>query len=192
MVIASLALFKGDLAGVAVFRAMLRDIARAFEYLRGFAPEAVLTCVLFSFLGYFNGHSRSNFVMAQGIAQAFLIRLPVSYVMSIQPGASLTGVGLAVPLSTVFGIALCLFYYRRMQRQQNAEIPAAVFDESEPVQQAFNPMSRRSSPLDAAMAPADARWGGWSLISWAYRSMIKTCWRQRRSAADCPCNTWPA
>lgn len=138
VVIASLALFKGDWLA-SLFSGNAQDIARAFEYLRGFAPEAVLTCVLFSLLGYFNGHSRSNFVMAQGIAQAFLIRLPVSYVMSIQPGASLTGVGLAVPLSTVFGIALCLFYYRRMQRQQNAEIPAAVFDESEPVQQAFNP-----------------------------------------------------
>ena len=58
----------------------------------------MLTCVLFSFLGYFNGHSRSTFVMAQSIAQSFLIRLPVSYVMSIQPSASLTGVGRRAPL----------------------------------------------------------------------------------------------
>lgn len=55
--------------------------------------------------------------MVQSIAQAFLIRLPVSYLMSIQPGVSLTGVGLAVPLSTVFGIAMCLWYYRRMRRE---------------------------------------------------------------------------
>ncbi len=137
VVIALLAAFRGDWLA-SLFSSNQADIARAFEFLRGFAPEAVLTCILFSFLGYFNGHSRSNFVMIQGIAQAFLIRLPVSYVMSIQPNASLTGVGLAVPLSTVFGIALCVWYYRRMQRGQQA-IPAAVFAESEPEQRAYNP-----------------------------------------------------
>ena len=116
VVIAALALFRGDLLA-SLFSGNAQDIARAFEYLRGFAPEAVLTSVLFSFLGYFNGHSRSTFVMVQSIAQAFLIRLPVSYLMSIQPGVSLTGVCLAVPLSTVFGIAMCLWYYRRMRRE---------------------------------------------------------------------------
>lgn len=116
VVIAALALFRGDLLA-SLFSGNAQDIARAFEYLRGFAPEAVLTSVMFSFLGYFNGHSRSTFVMVQSIAQAFLIRLPVSYLMSIQPGVSLTGVGLAVPLSTVFGIAMCLWYYRRMRRE---------------------------------------------------------------------------
>ena len=116
VVIAALALFRGDLLA-SLFSGNAQDIARTFEYLRGFAPEAVLTSVLFSFLGYFNGHSRSTFVMVQSIAQAFLIRLHVSYLMSIQPGVSLTGVGLAVPLSTVFGIAMCLWYYRRMRRE---------------------------------------------------------------------------
>ena len=53
--------FKGDWLA-SLFSGNAQDIARAFEYLRGFAPEAVLTCVLFSFLGYFNGHSRSRCV----------------------------------------------------------------------------------------------------------------------------------
>ena len=136
VVIAALALFKGDVLA-SLFSGSERDIARAFEYLRGFAPEAVLTSVLFSFLGYFNGHSRSTFVMVQSIAQAFLIRLPVSYFMSIQPGVSLRGVGLAVPLSTVFGIAMCLVYYRRMK--QKAPLSEAALAQDEPFTQAYNP-----------------------------------------------------
>ena len=136
VVIAALALFKGDVLA-SLFSGSERDIARAFEYLRGFAPEAVLTSVLFSFLGYFNGHSRSTFVMFQSIAQAFLIRLPVSYFMSIQPGVSLTGVGLAVPLSTVFGIAMCLVYYRRMN--QKAPLSEAALAQDEPFTQTYNP-----------------------------------------------------
>jgi len=91
-------------------------IARSFEFLKGFAPEAIVTCILFSYLGYFNGHCESMFVMIQGLLQTFLIRLPVSYVMSIRPDASLTGVGLAAPLATVFGILLCFIFYKRMGR----------------------------------------------------------------------------
>ena len=111
LVIAAAVFFKGDLLA-SVFSENPRDIARAFEYLRGFAPEAVVTSILFSFMGYFNGHSRSLFVMVQGLAQSFLIRLPVSYFMSVQPNASLTSIGLAAPMATVFGIVLCLCYYR--------------------------------------------------------------------------------
>ena len=92
-------------------------INRAFEFLRGFSPEAVVTCILFSYLGYFNGHSKSLFVMVQGLLQTFLIRLPMSYIMSIQPNATLTGIGAAAPCATMFGITLCFIYYKLMGRE---------------------------------------------------------------------------
>ena len=108
--------FKGDLLAE-IFSSDPQVIARAFEFLKGFAPEAVVTCILFSFMGYFNGHSRSVFVMFQGLAQSFLVRLPMSYFMSIQPEASLMNIGLAAPAATVFGIVLCMIYYKRMQKE---------------------------------------------------------------------------
>lgn len=120
VVIAALVFFKGDLLA-SIFSDNEQDIARAFEYLRGFALESVVTSALFSFMGYFNGHGRSMFVMLQGLAQSFLIRLPMSYIMSIQPNASLTGIGLAAPTATIFGIILCLIYYRKMQKQMNEQ-----------------------------------------------------------------------
>ncbi|HAM78432.1 MAG TPA: MATE family efflux transporter [Treponema sp.] len=91
-------------------------IKRAFEFLRGFSLEAVVTCILFSYLGYFNGHSKSLFVMIQGLLQTFLLRLPVSYFMSIRENASLTGIGAAAPTATVFGIILCFVYYKWLGR----------------------------------------------------------------------------
>lgn len=115
LIISSLVFFRGDMLA-SLFSGNEQDIARAFEYLRGFAPDAILTSISFSFLGYFNGHSRSLFTMAQGIIQAFLIRLPFAYIMSIQPDASLTGIGLAAPVSTAAGIIMCLIYYRYMQK----------------------------------------------------------------------------
>ena len=64
-----------------------------------------------SFIGYSNGHSQTMFVMLQGLCQTFLVRLPVSYFMSIQENASLTWIGTAAPLATVFGIVLNTVYF---------------------------------------------------------------------------------
>ena len=93
-------------------------ISRAAEYLEGFAPEAVVTSIMFSFVGYFNGHEQTLFVMTQGLIQTFLVRLPMSWFMSIQPGVRLTMIGLAAPSATVFGIILNLLYFCRYQKQQ--------------------------------------------------------------------------
>ena len=112
-----LAFFKGDLVSE-FFTEDAAVVARSFEFLRGFAPEAIVTSVLFSLMGYFNGHGRSLFVMAQSLAQSFLVRLPVSWIASMQPNASLTWIGMAAPLATCFGIALCLVYYRKMKKEK--------------------------------------------------------------------------
>lgn len=120
LAVALFAFFKGDLAA-SIFTDNEAFISRAFEFLRGFALDALLTAFLFSFLGYFNGHGKSTFVMAQGLIQSFLIRLPVSYFMSIRENASLTYIGLAAPAATAFGIVLCIFYYRHLKRQRGKE-----------------------------------------------------------------------
>lgn len=115
VVIGSIAFFGGDMLA-SIFTSDPLVITRAFEYLRGFALEAIITCILFSYMGYFNGHSKSVFVMAQGLMQSFLIRLPMSYVMSVRENASLTGIALAAPTATIFGIILCTIYYKKIQK----------------------------------------------------------------------------
>ena len=104
------AFLRGDLMAY-IFTGDPVVIQRAAQYLKGFAPEAVVTAVSFSFIGYFNGHSQTMFVMLQGLCQTFLVRLPVSYFMSIQENASLTWIGTAAPLATVFGIVLNTVYF---------------------------------------------------------------------------------
>lgn len=120
--IAGFTFLRGDIPA-AVFTSDPAVIERAAQYLRGFAPEAVVTCVLFSFIGYFNGHSQTLFVMIQGLAQTFLVRLPVSYFMSIQENASLTWIGIAAPSATVFGIVLNIGFFWWYTRRK---LPAAV------------------------------------------------------------------
>ena len=110
IVIMLFSFFRGDLLAY-IFAKDPAVVARAAEYLKGFSPEAVVTCILFSFIGYYNGHSQTLFVMLLGIAQTFLVRLPMSYIMSIQENASLTNIGFAAPSATVFGILINVVFY---------------------------------------------------------------------------------
>lgn len=56
------------------------------------------------------------FVMIQGLAGSFAARIPVSYLMSRIPGISLFGIGLAVPVSTMLQIVLCVGYLAHMEK----------------------------------------------------------------------------
>lgn len=121
----------GCLAGIVLFLAgffgggllssiFARDtevIAQSAAYLRGFSIDCLLTCILFSFTGYFNGNGKTLIVMLQGIGSSFLIRFPVSWSLSKIPGATLTTIGFAAPIATVIGILFFLICYLQMQKK---------------------------------------------------------------------------
>ena len=69
-------------------------------------------------VGYFNGNNKTVWVMIQGLVQTLLVRLPLAYIMSIQPNASLTKIGLAAPISTLVGVALNIGFYRWLNRAE--------------------------------------------------------------------------
>lgn len=117
----ALVMLKGDvLAGI--FSTDAEVVQKGFEYLKGFAPETILTAILFSMLGYFNGNNKTVFVMIQGLVQTLLVRLPMSYLMSIQPNASLTKIGLAAPVSTLVGVLLNTAFYLYFTHSQQKEL----------------------------------------------------------------------
>ena len=112
----ALVFFRGDLLSN-VFTTDAAVIQNAFAYLKGFAPETLATAVLFSMVGYFNGSDKTVWVMVQGLVQTLLVRLPMAYIMSIQPNASLTMIGLAAPTSTVVGIVLNVCFFLALERR---------------------------------------------------------------------------
>ena len=103
-------MFKGDLL-TGIFTTDEAVIQKGYDYLRGFALETMVTAILFSMIGYFNGHDMTVWVMTQGLIQTLLVRLPLAYYMSIQPDASLTKIGFAAPVATMFGIVLNMIFY---------------------------------------------------------------------------------
>ncbi len=114
---------KGDTLS-AVFTTDPAVISNGAAYLKGFAPEAILTAVLFSMIGYFNGNDRAIWVMIQGIVQTLLVRLPLAYFFSCLPDTNLTIIALAAPISTCVGIVINILYYLHFNRQLKEQTTA--------------------------------------------------------------------
>lgn len=113
-----LILLKGNVLA-SLFSTDAAVIQKGFDYLKGFAPETILTAIMFSMVGYFNGNNQTLWVMFQGLFQTLLVRLPMSYYMSIQPAASLTKIGLAAPASTLVGILLNVIFFLYFNKKIN-------------------------------------------------------------------------
>ncbi|WP_027624920.1 MATE family efflux transporter [Clostridium lundense] len=110
--------FHGDIL-VGLFAKDGAVITAAVDYLKSYAVDCLLVSFLFCFIGYFNGCGKTTFVMIQGIVGAFLVRIPVSYMMSRIVPVSLFKVGLATPTSTLLQIILCGIYFVMISKTSN-------------------------------------------------------------------------
>lgn len=109
--------FHGDMLAL-IFANDAEVVSAAAQYLKAYGIDCLLTCFLFCFIGFFNGMERTRFVMIQGIAGAFLIRIPVAFLMSRQVPVSLFHVGLATPCSTVLQITMCFIYFAVLSKRK--------------------------------------------------------------------------
>lgn len=125
VVIFAAGFFGGEILS-SVFTDDREVITQSADYLRGFSADCILTCVLFSSIGYFNGRGRSIPVMIQGISSAFCIRIPVSVFMSRLPDTSLVLIGMATPITTVYGILFFVLCFVRLRREEKRSAPDRV------------------------------------------------------------------
>ena len=118
-----LAYFHGDLLA-GIFSSDAEVIAAAADYLRAYAIDCLFTSIFFCYTGYYNGIGQTRFVMLQGIAGAFGVRVPVSYLISRTANATLFHIGLATPLSSIVQLLLCLgfmVYLKRKKPEQTVQ-----------------------------------------------------------------------
>ena len=83
-------------------------VAAAADYLRAYSIDCIFTALFFCYTGFYNGIGKTRFVMLQGIAGAFCVRVPVSFLMSKRANATLFDIGLATPMSSVLQLILCV------------------------------------------------------------------------------------
>ena len=96
-------------------------IAAAWDYLKSYAFDCMLTAIFFCCTGFFNGIGLTKFVMAQGIIGAFGVRVPVSYLMSRKRPVSLFHIGLATPASSLVQMILCFICLAAVCRKWKRE-----------------------------------------------------------------------
>ena len=117
IVMFAITFFHGDiLAGI--FSSDPEVIAAAADYLKAYAIDCLFTAIFFCYTGFYNGIGRTRFVMIQGILGAFCVRVPVSYIMSIQPNTSLFHIGLATPMSSILQLILCVGFMLWLQKNR--------------------------------------------------------------------------
>ena len=121
MVMAYAAFFHGGLLA-GLFSKQDEVILAAADYLKAYAIDTLIVSFLFCYIGYFNGCGSTGFVMVQGIAGAFLVRIPVSYFVSKTAGATLFTIGLATPASTVVQIVLCTLFYSYVRQKEKGDL----------------------------------------------------------------------
>ena len=108
--------FHGNLLA-GIFSSDTEVVLAATDYLKAYASDCLFTAIFFCYTGFYNGIGKTRFVMIQGILGAFFVRVPVSYIMSIQPDASLFHIGLATPMSSILQLVLCVGFMLILQRR---------------------------------------------------------------------------
>ncbi len=115
LLMCGLTFFHGN-AMAALFSGDADVIAAAHSYLKAYAIDCLLTSFLFCFIGYFNGREKTLFVMLQGLIGAFGVRIPVVWLVSRIPGATLFQIGLGTPASSLVQVILCLGMFAWIHR----------------------------------------------------------------------------
>ena len=114
-----LAFFRGDVLS-GIFSNRPDTVSAAWDYLKAYAIDCLFTCFLFCFIGFYNGIEKTGFVMMQGICGAFLVRIPVAFIMQRTGHGSLFRIGLATPCSTVLQIVMCFAAYLIFSRNRTS------------------------------------------------------------------------
>lgn len=112
-----LAFLRGDFLA-RIFTDDRDVIESAFQHLKAYGFDCLETCFLFCFIGFFNRIEKTAFVMVQGLAGAFGVRILVAFLMSRQTPVSLFHIGLATPCAICVQIILCLIKYRSIRRRE--------------------------------------------------------------------------
>ena len=117
--------------GSLLARIFTRDevvIQKTALYFKSCSFEYPIISISFCMLGYFNGMRKTVFVMAQGLATAFCIRIPLSYLFSTFQNTNMLLIGIAVPVSAAASLLLCLIRFFLLQKQLRKERQLAPSD----------------------------------------------------------------
>ena len=96
---------------IAIFSTDPEVLTAGTQYLRSFSFDYLLVPFVFCCNGFFFGCGKTAFAAMNSIATAFLIRVPVAFVLCLLiPGATLFELGIAAPCASIITIIISLSY----------------------------------------------------------------------------------
>ena len=119
--VAYFSFFHGNLMAQ-IFTEDQAVVPHAWDYMKSYSIDCLLTPFLFCLHGYFNGREKTGFVTAECLVGAFVIRIPVAFLMSKIFGAQLFYIGIATPCATFIQIILCIIMYCKMEKKDKEEV----------------------------------------------------------------------
>ena len=117
-VMSFISFFHGDLLS-AIFIRDSEVIAASSEFLKATSIECFILSAAYCFTGYFNGMSKTAFVMAQGLCAIFLVKIPYAWFASNKAHPQLFQIGLSTVFAALFTLLVCLLYYIHRQRRHH-------------------------------------------------------------------------
>ncbi|MCC8079865.1 MAG: cytidylate kinase family protein, partial [Oscillospiraceae bacterium] len=127
----SLLCYFGGSVMARVFTSNAQSIYYAAEYLRGYAADALVACLLLMITGYFNGQGHSTFSMTQGLIGAFCVRIPIILLISKMASATLFQIGFFGAMATYVQLIICICFFFVFKKKD-----AEKFQTEEPVPKA--------------------------------------------------------
>ncbi len=121
-ILLSLLCYFGGSAMASIFTSDVQSIYYAAEYLKGYAADALVACLLLMITGYFNGQGHSTFSMIQGLIGAFCVRIPVILIISEMAGATLFQVGFFGAMATYAQLMICICFFFVFQKRDSKKL----------------------------------------------------------------------
>ncbi|MCJ7856903.1 MATE family efflux transporter [Lachnospiraceae bacterium NSJ-143] len=88
-------------------------------YLKSYSLDCIIVCFVFCMNTFFSGSGHAVFPLVHSIFATFLIRIPLSYILSRMPNASMFYIGFAAPLASFVSMLLCFWFFNRIYTRQH-------------------------------------------------------------------------
>jgi putative MATE family efflux protein len=95
-----------------IFNAQGEMLGYGRAFLLFVSIDYVIAPVLFAHNGLINGSGHTKVSMATNIISSILVRMPAAYILGKTLGMGMSGIGLAVPISTAFALVIAFIYVR--------------------------------------------------------------------------------
>ena len=93
-------------------------IEAAAGYLRTYSLDCAMVSFVFCFNSYFSGQGTAVISMIHNMAATFLVRIPLTLLMSRLPNTTMVHMGLAAPAASLLSVFICAGYFLWLRRKR--------------------------------------------------------------------------